>query len=147
MKGVGLKDNLTQPWTKSKRCSFAELYTNRLGVTSNQPVTGPIRFFVSHAWAYKFEHLVQAIDRYEKGNRSRAGAFYFIDYFAINQWKPVDELDSLGFLIQLSEAVVLVMSPLEKPIPMSRCWCLYELHTALKLDIPIHVTVPNDKLN
>jgi len=140
--GEGLKTLLTLPKTHEQKCSFAELYTNELGYSSK---IGPVRFFVSHAWAYRFSNLVQAIENFEGENPDRAGAYYFIDYFGINQWKPNEELDTLETLIERSEAVVLVLSPLKKPIPMTRCWCLYEIHMAIRHKITIHVTIPDNQ--
>lgn len=140
--GEGLKTLLTLPKTHKRRCSFAELYTDELGYSSK---IGPVRFFVSHAWRYRFSKLVQAIENFEREKPDREGAYYFIDYFGINQWKPMEELNSLETLIERSEAVVLVLSPLKKPIPLTRCWCLYEIHMAIRHNIPIHVTIPHNQ--
>jgi len=110
-------------------------------------LTGPVNFFVSHAWRYKFGKLVEAIERFEKASSNRAGAYYFIDYFAINQWEPTEDLKSLGSLVQKSEALIFVMSSLKKSIAMMRCWCLYELFIAIKYNVPIHLAVPEEELS
>jgi len=77
--------------------------------------------------------------------KKREGAYYFIDYFAVNQWEPKNDLDELGSVITKSEALVLVLSPLKEPRPMTRCWCLYELRIALLKEKPIFGTVPDDQ--
>lgn len=143
--GISLKKLLTLRETNTRRCSLAELYKDQIDHNSKLPVIGKVRFFISHSWAYKFSSLVEAIERFEQGKPDRAGAYYFIDYFAVNQWKPNEDLNSLANVIQRSEAVVLVMSPLDKPIPMTRCWCLWELFISIKRNIPIHVTLPDDQ--
>jgi len=141
--GNDIKTLLTLPDTKSRRCSLAELYRGQLGRV--RPPVGKIRFFVSHAWSCKFHKLVEAIESFERGSAERVGAYYFIDYFAINQWESADELKSLGSLIKGSDALVLVVSPLKQPTPMSRAWCLYELNISMKYNIPIYVTVSKDQ--
>lgn len=142
--GNGLRTGLTNAETEEERCSFAELYINMLGTRGKQLI-GKVRFFVSHAWSYKFSELVQAIKRFEDADSRRKGAHYFVDYFAVNQWNPLNDLNTLERLIQLSEAVVLVMSPLKKPTPVTRCWCLYEIKAAIACRKPIHGTVPDDQ--
>jgi len=142
--GNTLKALLTNPETKAGKCSFTELYEDLVG-PSGKPLVGPIRYFVSHAWAYKFSNLVQAIEWFEAENHDRAGSYYFIDYFTINQWNPTEELKSLEKLIISSEALVLVTWPIKAPIPLNRCWCLYEIHISTKSNIPIHVAVPDDQ--
>jgi len=142
--GNDIKTLLTLPKTKSRRCSLAELYTGQLGRVS-KPLVGKIRFFVSHAWSYKFHKLVEAIESFERQNAKRRGDYYFIDYFAINQWESADELKFLEWLIKWSDALVLVVSPLKQPTPMSCAWCLYELNIAMKYNIPIYMTVSKDQ--
>jgi len=77
--------------------------------------------------------------------KKREGAYYFIDYFAVNQWEPKNDLDELGSVITKSEALVLVLSPLKNPLPMTRCWCLYELNIAILNEKQIFGTVPDDQ--
>jgi len=143
--GIKLKKLLILRETNIRRCSLAELYKDQIDHYSKLPVVGKVKFFVSHSWAYKFSTLVEAIERFEQGNPDRTGAYYFIDYFAVNQWKPNKDLNSLANLIQRLEAVVLVLSPLDKPIPMTRCWCLWELFISIKRNVPIHVALPDDQ--
>jgi len=143
-RGNRLKELITLPETKLTKISLAEVYESVKG-PSGKPYIGDVKFFVSHAWQYKFSELVQGIERFENGNDSRKGAYYFVDYFAVNQWNAMADLKSLKWLIQNSDAVVLVLSPLKKPYPMTRCWCLYEIHAALEYDTPIYGTVPDDQ--
>ena len=142
--GYGIKKRLTLPETQSKKCSFAELYKDQLG-HSGKPMVGKCRFFVSHAWSYQFSKLVEGLEWFEQGSTEREGAYYFLDYFSINQWTPTDDLKSLESIIRLSDALVLVVWPLKKPKPMTRAWCLYELNISIKHNIPIYVTFPEDQ--
>jgi len=142
--GNGLKASLTNVETENERCSFAELYKDKVG-KSGKKFIGKVQFFVSHAWSYKFLDLVQAIKRFDDSEQGVKGAYYFVDYFAVNQWNPTNDLGSLERLIELSDAVVLVMSPLKKPTPVTRCWCLYEIKAAIKYEKPLHGTVPDDQ--
>jgi len=147
--GNGIRTLVTFPETekdpetkKEIKCSLAEMY-DLLDGPSGKPFIGEVQFFVSHAWKYKFSELVQAIERFENGDKKREGAYYFIDYFAVNQWKPKSDLKELGSVIKKSEALVMVLSPLKKPVLMTRCWCLYELRLAILNGKPIFGTVPD----
>jgi len=101
---------------------------------------------VSHSWAYPFSELVQAIEKFEGEKPERAGAYYFIDYFSLNQWKANEDLKSLNMVIEKSEGLVLVISHVEKPKPLGRCWCLYELLKSIEYEIPVYVTIPDKQL-
>jgi len=143
--GNGIKALVTYPETDELKCSLAEVYDEDDAPTGKPPYIGKVQFFVSHAWKYTFSELVQGIERFEKDDEKRAGAYYFIDYFAVNQNKPQNDLESLSWIIKNSDALVLVLSPLEKPIPMTRCWCLLELMVAMQNRIPIIGTVPDNQ--
>jgi len=98
-------------------------------------------YFISHAWKYKFCELVNAITRFELADDNRAGAYYWVDFFAINQHAAEADLVGLEDLVKSSKGVLLVLMPLQRPIPLTRCWCLFEIHSAIQNNVPLLVSV------
>jgi hypothetical protein len=153
--------------------------------------TGRVDFFVSHAWAYPFHHLVSAIRTHHKrllasdsdGKRSggdhgsgdkvgggdgdvdgagtsraddggklqedqgRDDVYYWLDVFAVNQHNvhSAAELPKLQNAITASRGMVVVLAPWEKPIALTRIWCLYEILTAMNTGTPVAVQMPPDQ--
>jgi len=93
---------------------------------------GTVNVFVSHAWQYEFEMLVESIEEWESNWEKLNGTrhepfFYFIDYLAVNQHNMAADLEKLQEVVQNSKVTCLVMSPWNNPIPLLRCWCIYEI--------------------
>jgi len=100
---------------------------------------GEASVFVSHSWGSPFASLVGALEDYLKSHQQPAYAVYFwVDCFSINQHAAaVSTLDSahwsrlFGEAIRSMGAVCLVATPWESPTALGRCWCLFELMSAL----------------
>jgi len=93
---------------------------------------GTVNVFVSHAWRYEFEMLVESIEEWESNWEKQNGKrhetfFYFIDYLAVNQHNTAADLEKLQEVVQNSKVTCLVLSPWNNPIPLLRCWCIYEI--------------------
>jgi len=58
---------------------------------------------------------------------------------AINQHAPntPGELDQLAETISVCGTLLLLASPWREPEPLSRVWCLFELNTAIRMNVPI----------
>lgn len=135
--GEHLKDEFVKPATARWACSYSEYVASK-----DTNSVGHINIFVSHSWFYSFGHLVSAIEAFEE---LRTGpTFYFVDYFCINQHQPMADLERLADLIGVCETL-LVLSPWNAPIPLTRCWCIYEvLHTILQKR-KLHIVLPPDQ--
>jgi len=93
---------------------------------------GTVNVFVSHAWRYEFEMLVESIGEWERNWEKQNGTkhetfYYFIDYLAVNQHDMAGDLGKLQEVVENSKVTCLVMSPWHNPIPLLRCWCIYEI--------------------
>lgn len=97
--------------------------------------------FVSHAWGRPFSDLVGAVEEYTNlhSNEASGIAFYWIDTLSVNQHgvdpnqAPMDPHDLarlFGGAIREMGKVCVVATPWEKPVPLTRCWCLWELFSA-----------------
>ncbi|KAG2431288.1 hypothetical protein HYH02_013419 [Chlamydomonas schloesseri] len=85
--------------------------------------------FASHAWGTPFSEFRQ-------GLQSWPSTDFWIDIFHKNQWQSVAVHD-LSDNLRLSGRVALVVFPFPQPLVLTRVWCLFEIMTALQLDVPI----------
>jgi len=127
--GEKIRDGLVKPRTKTNQWSYSEqLYHNK----DTTQLVGPCTTFLSHPWSANFNDTVFAIQEYEKSlPAGTPKQFYFVDYFAINQHNPEDDLEKLGTLVKKCGTLVLMAKPWNKPVALTRLWCIYELAHAL----------------
>ena len=101
--------------------------------------TGPATVFVSHAWAYLFLKLVEALEAWE-ANRIAAGAttptFFWFDLFTNSQHGVVSrpfEWWRNTFTANVSAiGHTLLVLEWEDPKPLKRAWCLLEITASLQ---------------
>ena len=91
----------------------------------------PATWFVSHAWKYKFLDLVKALEAFfaDKGGV----VIIWLDLFSTSQhstfskppeWWQQTFVTAIGRMGQM----VMVMTPWDNPICLTRAWCLIELY-------------------
>lgn len=138
--GEGVVKKHVKRVTKSKLCSYAELMRNKKD-SNGRPCVGPVQYFISHAWRYKFNDLLAAVRRFDE--KLDQPGYYFNDYVAINQHNPMGDLGELEHMVQISKAVVLVLSPWDKPIPLTRAWCVFEIWKCIHYKTPLEISMPD----
>eukprot|EP00928_Gymnodinium_smaydae_P100179 TRINITY_DN9767_c0_g4_i1.p1 TRINITY_DN9767_c0_g4~~TRINITY_DN9767_c0_g4_i1.p1 ORF type:complete len:609 (+),score=53.29 TRINITY_DN9767_c0_g4_i1:213-1829(+) len=118
--------------TASEKASYVEWVLGH-GGEDLKDLVGNASAFVSHSWLQPYALLVEVLRRHQH--------CFWLDIFAINQHQPTKagELDQLGATICSCRLLLLVAQPWSKPVPLSRVWCLYELHTAIASRTPIHM--------
>jgi len=138
--GEIIRDALVMPRTVTSKWSYSEqLYDNE----NTRHLVGPCTTFLSHPWSANFEDTVNAIAEHEKGLPADAPQqFYFVDYFAINQHQPKTDLKELGNLVKKCKSLVLMAKPWEKPVALTRLWCIYELAHALLGNTKLTIILP-----
>jgi len=119
-------------------CSYTDMLSKE---TSNKDDLGRCNVFISHAWKYDFTNLMSAIEEFEKEHPG-VKLFYFLDYLAINQFKPQEDLDRLPELVSHCDYFILVMLFGDEHIPVTRIWCIYETAVALEKKIRPLVRMP-----
>jgi tetratricopeptide (TPR) repeat protein len=87
-------------------------------------------WFVSHAWQMKFLDLVRALEAFFK---DKPGAIIWIDLFSTSQHATFDrgpEWWQQTFMSAIGRMgrMVMVMTPWDNPICLTRAWCLIELY-------------------
>ena len=101
--------------------------------------------FISYAWSYSFLLLVDILEGFEEEQPPPPGTnnYYFLDQFSLNQHTFVTEdanqkemqervLTTLEGQMLKSGHVLMCLHPWNRPIPLSRAWCLFELYVALE---------------
>eukprot|EP00746_Dinoflagellata_sp_MGD_P083060 gnl/MRDRNA2_/MRDRNA2_33040_c0_seq1.p1 gnl/MRDRNA2_/MRDRNA2_33040_c0~~gnl/MRDRNA2_/MRDRNA2_33040_c0_seq1.p1 ORF type:complete len:463 (+),score=21.04 gnl/MRDRNA2_/MRDRNA2_33040_c0_seq1:141-1391(+) len=130
--------------TLEQQCPYVALF-EELTDGKGSPMVGTSSFFVSHSWLQLFSVLLSTIEsfRRDQGNN----IYFWFDCFAINQHmvNKEGELDQLSDTVRACGSLLLVANPWNKPLPLTRVWCLYELHTAAKSEVPIKLHISSDE--
>ena len=132
---------LIKPFTSGCRLSMCEVLRR-----SGYEGISDAFVFISHAWKYKFVDVVSALKTYFADNHD---TIVWFDVFSVNQHKA-GETDFQWWSSTFKEAIrqfghtVMVLSPWNDPIPLTRAWCLWELYcshvTDCKFDVALSET-------
>jgi len=141
--GERIRDGLVKPITDTKKCSYAEYLYGDLNTRS---LVGKCTTFVSHPWSANFRVTVAAISQYEKNlPQGSPPQFYFVDYLAINQHFPSDDLDELGRMVQSCDTLILMAEPWRNPVVLTRLWCIFEIAQAVLGETEIKIILPPEQ--
>ena len=109
---------------------------------------GTPNHFVSHAWNYKFVDVVAALRVY--ADRYEGEAIFWFDCVSIDEhatrsfpqewWKSVFQES-----IRMIGHVVMVLSPWENPVPLTRAWCLWEVYCCNVVGAQFSVTLGREE--
>ena len=109
---------------------------------------GTPNHFVSHAWNYMFVDVVAALAVY--ADRYHGEAIFWFDCVSIDEhatqsfpqewWKTVFQES-----IRMIGHVVMVLSPWENPIPLTRAWCLWEVYCCNVVGAQFSVTFGHEE--
>ena len=98
--------------------------------------------FVSHAWKYTFQDIVAALE-----TSNEDGDVLWFDICTVNQHKS-ETHDFDWWQTTFQDAVrevgctVLVLSPWERPIPLTRSWCIWEIYSTIATKGIFDVAMP-----
>lgn len=114
------------------------------------PLVGPATLFVSHAWRYDFDVMVNALRDFVtetgQGGDGHKPLFFWFDLVTNDQHgtsKPFE-----WWCTRFRESVeqigrtLIVCSPWHAPIPTTRCWCVYELFVSIDVGVPLEMYLP-----
>ena len=139
--------NVVKPATRSRACAYVELLRGRRNAAGVAAVARAT-VFLSHAWGNSFEDMIDAAETHLAGEAGTA--YVWIDIFTVNQhnqtcsqWGcacgslrqlPAQEWWSGAFkdAIVSFKRMLIVMEPWNKPAPLTRAWCLWELLCAVE---------------
>jgi tetratricopeptide (TPR) repeat protein len=134
-----VKHRIIVPKTRASKLSLCAQLQQE-GDTCVQPAT----WFVSHAWQYKFLDLVTALEAFFA---DKPGAIMWLDLLSTSQHATFDKppewwqktfCSAIGAMGQ----VVMVMTPWDSPVCLTRAWCLIELYACRSSDSEFCVALP-----
>lgn len=124
---------------KDSGLSFANLVQAGRVPGIDASMVGPATHFTSHAWAYRFADLVDAL-KGDVGASDATGAtcYFWLDLFVVPQRAPVTPpqawwATSFFRAIAAQRYFVLVAHTWDAPLCVTRCWCLWEVYAALRM--------------
>ena len=126
--------------TFKARTSYCEMLRSR-GETN---MIGIPTCFLSHAWQYNFKTLVETV---KKHFSEHSQVYIWNDIFSEEQNDAItkdknyfynafkDAIESIGYTL-------LVLDPWDKPIPLSRSWCIWEVYSTIVTGAKLHIAIP-----
>ena len=131
------------------------------------PGHGRATVFVSHAWSYPFETVCAVIESYSKELTKRANAkhhpgcamvkgkggrvafkpYFWFDIFTVNQFRASSysqDFWTTTFKEHVKDIghTLLVLHPWDRPIPLRRAWCVWEMYCTLEMGAEMHIRQP-----
>jgi tetratricopeptide (TPR) repeat protein len=134
-----VKRNFIVPKTQATKLSLCAQLQQE-GDTRVQAAT----WFVSHAWQFKFLDLVRALEAFFA---DKPGAIIWLDLMSTSQHATFDKppewwqqtfISAIGAMGQM----VMVMTPWDNPICLTRAWCLIELYACRSSGCNFCVALP-----
>ena len=118
-----------KPMTLQRRCSMCDLMQD-----SRSGHVGTAKCFISHAWKYRFLDVVDSImDYFSGGHNASCDSFVWFDLFSNCQHdtcaKPFEWwVGTFSNAIKTMGSVLMILSPWNNPVPLTRAWCVFELY-------------------
>ena len=115
----------------------------RLLIIKQQQNIGKATRFISHAWKYKFEDIVQSLsERVDPQND-----YIWFDICTVNQhvWKNVDFQTTFKDAVGDIGHTMLILAPWKNPIPLRRSWCLWEINSTIERESKLEVVLPKSQ--
>ncbi|OQS05590.1 hypothetical protein THRCLA_20578 [Thraustotheca clavata] len=116
--------NFLLPLTATSKLSLVDQ------LTISCPSVQPARWYVSHAWPYMFLDVIESLHLFFSDKPSQEAIVWF-DLFCNSQHTNTD-FNSLTSIICRAitsiQRVVMVLLPWDRPIPLTRAWCVYEVY-------------------
>ena len=114
---------------------------------TNLSHVGIATVFLSHAWKYDFLMVLQIVLAWcSKSGIDKKSCFVWFDIFTVNQHSGITDFQywSQGFekSIQTIGHVLIILFPWDKPIWLSRAWCLYEFWAVLSKKVKHEFLLP-----
>jgi len=138
-----------KPKTDKLQSHFVQLIAQESAEAGHVAV-GKVTHFITYSWFYPYRELLAIMKNYlveQHRKKQWKRVFFFVDILAINQWRPNDptELPLLEKVVETSDKLLACMFPWDRPVIMTRVWCLYEMFTALNADTTLNMCFSADE--
>ena len=120
---------ILKPIVRDEQCSYCEYLENH----GERHLVGVASVFISHAWKYTFVEVISALEYHF---RNEPDIFIWFDLVSNNQIQAPNlsfEWWSNTFKSAIEDfgRVVLILSPFDKPVVLTRGWCIFEIYCAV----------------
>jgi tetratricopeptide (TPR) repeat protein len=131
-------DTIVKPVTASDKCSFCQ-YQQRV----NPSVISKANVFISHAWQYNFGYVMETLKDYFE---ETPDIFIWFDVMSNNQHEATNRtfewwINSFKSAIKEIGRTVMVLTPYNDPIPLTRGWCIWELYCTIDTQTTFEVAM------
>jgi hypothetical protein len=116
---------------------------------------GPCTHFLSWVWGYTILQVRDALRLWARRSQLDPSAtFLFMCFFVNNQFRILADRSQAGsddlrntFERNLKRIgkVVALLDHWERPVYLSRIWCIFEQYTALKLGVPVEIILTEER--
>jgi len=137
-----VKDLVFLPLTAATQLSLCE----QLQAEGDDGI-GIATWFVSHAWMCTFVELLEALEHFFAGEPQGLDTVIWLDLVSTSQhgtftrapewWRQTFKL-----AIQSMGSMVMVMAPWDKPVTLTRAWCILELYACCSSGCRFEVALP-----
>ena len=133
--------------TKHSQSSMVTLLLSDSHSSKYTDMIGPANVFISHAWKYTFLAVVEALKNHFHCNPD---IFVWFDLFCNNQHSAADLpfewwTGVFSSSIQKIGHTVMILSPWDAPITLTRAWCLYEVYCTVQMKSRFEIAMCNDE--
>ncbi|KAJ3056529.1 Kinesin light chain 3, partial [Rhizoclosmatium hyalinum] len=128
----------------------AQLYLSNATFNS-APIIQDAKWFISHAWKYKFTSVIGALYNFcAKERLDPETTIIWFDLFSNSQHgtaaKPFEWWETVFMnAVKSIGNVVMVLQPWDDPIPLKRVWCIFELYASTVTNSQFHVAMSTDE--
>ncbi|KAG8471000.1 hypothetical protein KFE25_009421 [Diacronema lutheri] len=113
--------------TSSSGLSYAELVVGSTA-SDGSAAAAEATLFVSHAQSCSFGKLIDALEEHlTNAKLQRGDTFFWLDMMSIRQSDVASDVQRIGDVIAHIGRVALVLDPWDRPLCLTRVWCLFEI--------------------
>ncbi|KAJ3042588.1 Kinesin light chain 3 [Rhizophlyctis rosea] len=140
----------TAPFSSSSSLSSVSS-SAQLSSPSSLPLVAQATWFVSHCWQYTFLDVVDAITTFFHDNRKTSDVIVWFDLFSLDQhhrsviaaeWLQ----DIFTTAISAMGNVLMILTPWNNPVTLTRAWCVFELFACMKTGSNFSIALPPNQL-
>ena len=122
-----------QPAAPDGTYSYCEYLKRKQQETAGEVLVSDPTVFFSHAWSFPFKHVLNAMEAFvERQPDGSPPVYFWFDVFSIDQHSGQKKTqtwwrDTFETGIGRIGRTVMMLSPWDNPITLTRSWCLFEL--------------------
>lgn len=139
---------LLKPRTLGAGIAYVDLLEGEL-MDDGSPAVDEATCFVSHAWSTQFLDLCECIITWAKTRVGDEVPYVWLDVFAVNQHQgdmPAEWWDTtFRTAVGALGHTLLVLTPWDKPVAISRVWCLWEILCTIDQGCELTVLMPESQ--